>query len=51
MGDPKCVALVAADLVAHFERRVEAVDGKAMIASVGFESVRLAISATLRLSA
>ncbi len=32
MGDPKRIALVAADLVAHFEKRVETRDGKAMIA-------------------
>ena len=31
MGDPKRIALVAADLVAHFEKRVEAMDGKGMI--------------------
>ena len=31
MGDPKRIALVAADLVTHFEKRVEAMDGKAMI--------------------
>ncbi len=31
VGDPKRVALVAADLVAHFGKRVEAMDGKAMI--------------------
>ena len=31
VGDPKRVALIAADLVAHFETRVEAMDGKAMI--------------------
>ena len=31
MGDPKRIALVAADLVAHFEKRVEAMSGKAMI--------------------
>jgi type I restriction enzyme R subunit len=31
VGDPKRIALVAADLVAHFEKRVEAMDGKAMI--------------------
>jgi type I restriction enzyme, R subunit len=31
VGDPKRIALVAADLVAHFERRLEAMDGKAMI--------------------
>ncbi len=31
VGDPKRVALVAADLVAHFDKRVEAMDGKAMI--------------------
>ena len=30
VGDPKRIALVAADLVAHFEKRVEAMDGKAM---------------------
>jgi type I restriction enzyme R subunit len=31
VGDPKRIALVAADMVTHFERRVEAMDGKAMI--------------------
>jgi type I restriction enzyme R subunit len=31
VGDPKRIALVAADLVAHVERRLEALDGKAMI--------------------
>ena len=31
VGDPKRMALVAADLVAHFEKRLEAMDGKAMI--------------------
>ncbi len=31
VGDPKRLALIAADLVAHFERRTEAMDGKAMI--------------------
>ncbi|WP_395743441.1 type I restriction endonuclease subunit R [Prosthecobacter sp.] len=31
VGDPKRIALVAADLVAHFEKRLEAIDGKAMI--------------------
>ena len=31
VGDPKRVALIAADMVAHFEKRVEAMDGKAMI--------------------
>ncbi len=31
VGDPKRVALVAADLVAHWEKRSEAMDGKAMI--------------------
>ena len=31
VGDPKRIALVATDLVAHFEKRVEAMDGKAMI--------------------
>ena len=31
VGDPKRIALVAADLVAHSEKRVEAMDGKAMI--------------------
>ena len=31
VGDPKRIALVAADLAAHFEKRVEAMDGKAMI--------------------
>ena len=31
VGDPKRVALIAADLVAHFEKRSEAIHGKAMI--------------------
>jgi type I restriction enzyme R subunit len=31
VGDPKRIALVATDMVAHFEKRVEAMDGKAMI--------------------
>ncbi|MBK7956041.1 MAG: type I restriction endonuclease subunit R [Candidatus Accumulibacter sp.] len=31
VGEPKRIALIAADLVAHFEKRVEAMDGKAMI--------------------
>ena len=31
VGDPKRLKLVAADLVAHFEKRWEAMDGKAMI--------------------
>ncbi len=31
VGDPKRVALIAADLVAHFEKRVEVLNGKAMI--------------------
>jgi type I restriction enzyme R subunit len=31
VGDPKRIKLIAADLVAHFERRLEAMDGKAMI--------------------
>jgi type I restriction enzyme R subunit len=31
VGDPKRIALVAADLVAHFEKRTEAMSGKAMI--------------------
>ena len=31
VGDPKRIALVAADLVGHFEKRLEAMDGKAMI--------------------
>ncbi|HTD28192.1 MAG TPA: type I restriction endonuclease subunit R [Xanthomonadaceae bacterium] len=31
VGDPKRVALVAADLVTHFEKRLEAMEGKAMI--------------------
>ena len=31
VGDPKRIALVAADLVAHFEKRVEAMEGNAMI--------------------
>jgi type I restriction enzyme R subunit len=31
VGDPKRIALIAADLVTHWEKRVEAMDGKAMI--------------------
>ena len=31
VGDPKRVKIIAADLVSHFEKRVEAMDGKAMI--------------------
>jgi type I restriction enzyme R subunit len=31
VGDPKRIALIAADLVEHFEKRLEAMDGKAMI--------------------
>lgn len=31
VGDPKRIALVAADMVAHFEKRWEAMEGKAMI--------------------
>ncbi|MEO6568270.1 MAG: type I restriction endonuclease subunit R, partial [Opitutaceae bacterium] len=31
VGDPKRVKLIATDLVQHFEKRVEAMDGKAMI--------------------
>lgn len=38
------MTLVAADLVAHFEKRLEAMDGKAMIASGELKSVWLAIS-------
>jgi len=30
---PKRVGLIAQDIVAHFERRLEAMDGKAMIVS------------------
>ena len=31
VGHPKRIKLIAADLVAHFEKRLEAMDGKAMI--------------------
>ncbi|QDU87948.1 Type-1 restriction enzyme R protein [Pirellulimonas nuda] len=31
VGDPKRIALIASDLVAHFEKRLEAMDGKAMV--------------------
>jgi type I restriction enzyme R subunit len=31
VGDPKRIAQVAADLVVHFEKRLEAMDGKAMV--------------------
>lgn len=31
VGDPKRITLIAQDLVKHFEKRIEAMDGKAMI--------------------
>ena len=31
VGDPKRIALIAADMAAHFEKRMEAMDGKAMV--------------------
>jgi type I restriction enzyme, R subunit len=31
VGDPKRIALIASDMVTHFEKRLEAMDGKAMI--------------------
>lgn len=31
VGDPKRIKVIAADLVAHFEKRTEAMDGKAMV--------------------
>jgi type I restriction enzyme R subunit len=31
VGAPKRIALITADMVAHFEKRVEAMDGKAMV--------------------
>jgi type I restriction enzyme, R subunit len=31
VGDAKRIRLIAADLVQHFEKRLEAMDGKAMI--------------------
>jgi len=31
VGDPKRIKLIAEDLVTHFEKRVEAMDGKAMV--------------------
>ena len=31
VGDPKRIALIAADMVTHFEKRLEAMDGKAMV--------------------
>ena len=31
VGDPKRIALIAADLIAHFEKRLEVLEGKAMI--------------------
>ena len=34
VGDPKRMALVAADLIAHFEKRLEAMNGKAMIVTM-----------------
>ena len=50
MGDPKRIALIAADLVTNLGKRVEAMDGKAMIASAKLKSVWLASSASFRLS-
>ncbi len=32
VGDPKRIKLIAADLVEHFEKRLEAMDGKAIVA-------------------
>ena len=37
VGDPKRLALIAADLVAHFEKRTEAMDGKAMVVAMSRE--------------
>ncbi len=31
VGDPKRITLIAADLVQHYERRTEAMEGKAMV--------------------
>uniref|UniRef100_UPI00286C57D7 type I restriction endonuclease subunit R n=1 Tax=Gemmatimonas sp. TaxID=1962908 RepID=UPI00286C57D7 len=31
VGDPKRIALIASDMVSHFEKRLEAMDGKAMV--------------------
>lgn len=31
VGDPQRIALIAADMAAHFEKRMEAMDGKAMV--------------------
>lgn len=31
VGDPKRIALIASDLVTHFEKRIEAMSGKAMV--------------------
>ncbi len=31
VGDPKRIALIAADMVTHFDKRLEAMDGKAMV--------------------
>ena len=45
VGDPKRIALVAADLVAPFEKRVEAMDGKAMIVTM---SRRIAVDRVFR---
>ncbi len=39
VGDPKRITLIAADLVTHFEKRLEAMDGKGMIASIELNSV------------
>ncbi len=41
VGDPKRIKLIARDLVEHYERRLEAMDGKAMIVcmSGGFASI------------
>ncbi len=39
MGDPKRIALMAADLVKHLEKRWEAMDGKAMVVGMSRRSV------------
>ena len=40
-GDPKRIGLIAADLVAHFEKRTEAMNGKAMARRTGDRRLNL----------
>ena len=44
VGNPKRIELIAADLVAHFEKRLEAMDGKAMVVCM---SRRICVDSTM----